>query len=203
MVSVQNVLDRVGPLSEIKQTSFSRLQRRLRGFKHRFTTGDEVAGLLYGAGEILRDRGSLGEFVRDHIDDSQRTVIESMTAFASALVDGSKGRCRALVSDPGKGSACKRLNLYFRWMVRRDAVDPGGWAVAPNKLIVPLDTHMHRFALRYGLTARRAADLKTAVEITDGFRKFCPEDPVKYDFALTRIGILKTAGFEVVSLRQK
>ena len=75
-------------------------------------------------------------------------------------------------------------------MVRRDEVDPGGWSSVPvSKLIVPLDTHMHRICLLLNLTKRRQADLRTAVDITHAFRKIAPEDPVRYDFALTRLGI--------------
>jgi uncharacterized protein (TIGR02757 family) len=75
-------------------------------------------------------------------------------------------------------------------MVRRDSVDPGGWdRISPEQLIIPLDVHMHRICLALGLTARRQADLKTALEITQSFRAYAPDDPVKYDFALTRIGI--------------
>ena len=96
----------------------------------------------------------------------------------------------SLLPDPSRGSAVKRLNLYLRWMVRKDDVDPGGWEDVPaSKLIVPLDTHMYHFGQCYGFTCRKSADLKTAIEITRGFRQLNPEDPVKYDFAITRFGI--------------
>jgi uncharacterized protein (TIGR02757 family) len=195
--SVENVLDRLKSPATVQTASLSELRRCFSGFKHRFTVGDEVAGLLFGAGRIIRQSGSLGQFVASHISSSDKTVLKAMTALTDALVDGSNGLCRGLVSDPRKGSACKRLNLYFRWMVRKDDVDPGGWPISPAKLIVPLDTHMHRFALTEGLTTRKAADMKTALQITAEFRKLSPEDPIKYDFALTRLGILKTAGYEV------
>jgi uncharacterized protein (TIGR02757 family) len=75
-------------------------------------------------------------------------------------------------------------------MVRSDAVDPGGWdEISPSKLIVPLDVHMHRICRFLGITSRKQADIRTALEITEGFRAFAPADPIKYDFALTRIGI--------------
>ena len=61
----------------------------------------------------------------------------------------------------------------------------------PSKLLVPLDTHMHRIAMTLGLTKRKQADLRTALEITEAFRKFSPSDPVRYDFVLTRFGIRK------------
>jgi uncharacterized protein (TIGR02757 family) len=76
-------------------------------------------------------------------------------------------------------------------MIRRDAVDPGGWADAPARLLYPLDTHVHRFALDHGLTRRRAADLRTAREITARFRRIDPSDPVRFDFALIRAGIAR------------
>ena len=89
-----------------------------------------------------------------------------------------------------RGSACKRLNLFLRWMIRADGVDPGGWnMISASKLLIPLDVHMHRFSILLGLTERRHADLKTAREITESMKVFSPVDPVKYDFALTRLGI--------------
>ena len=82
----------------------------------------------------------------------------------------------------------------MRWMVREDNVDPGGWKrVSPSKLCVPLDTHMHRICLLLGLTARKNVDIKTALEITGAFHAIEPDDPVRYDFALTRLGIRKDA----------
>ena len=100
------------------------------------------------------------------------------------------GKPRSLLPSPVAGSACKRLNLFLRWMVRRDEVDPGGWDhVPPSKLIVPLDIHMHRISLQLGLTGRKQANLKAACEITNAFRAIEPDDPVRYDFSLTRLGI--------------
>ena len=113
--------------------------------------------------------------------------------FARTQFDMSGGYRQCLLPSPESGSACKRLNLFLRWMVRSDAVDPGGWSgVSPAMLIVPLDTHMHRIAAKLGLTKRRAADFRAAREVTGAFRTIAPEDPVKYDFALTRLGILRS-----------
>jgi uncharacterized protein (TIGR02757 family) len=82
------------------------------------------------------------------------------------------------------------MNLFLRWMVRRDRVDPGGWDGIPcSNLIIPLDTHMHRISLALNLTKRKQANMNTALAITSCFKKIVPEDPVKYDFALTRLGI--------------
>jgi uncharacterized protein (TIGR02757 family) len=82
------------------------------------------------------------------------------------------------------------MNLFLRWMARKDRVDPGGWNGIPlSKLIIPLDTHMHRISLALNLTKRKHANMATALEITSVFKKIVPDDPVKYDFALTRFGI--------------
>ena len=87
-------------------------------------------------------------------------------------------------------SACKRLNMLLRWMARKDSpVDLGLWNIDPSKLIIPVDTHVHRMALDLGLTKRRQADMKTALEITDAMREIWPEDPAKGDFALFGYGI--------------
>ena len=82
--------------------------------------------------------------------------------------------------------------MFLRWMVRKDEVDPGGWDSVPaSKLIVPLDIHMHRICLSLKLTKRKQGDLRTAVDITHAFRRIAPEDPVRYDFVITRLGIRK------------
>lgn len=95
-----------------------------------------------------------------------------------------------LLPRPSRGSACKRLFLYLRWMVRKDSVDPGGWTrVSPSRLVVPLDTHMGSACRRLGLVIRKTDDLKAALEATESFRRLRPDDPVRYDFALTRPGI--------------
>ena len=87
-------------------------------------------------------------------------------------------------------SACKRLNMLLRWMARKNSpVDLGLWDIDPAKLIIPVDTHVHRMALELGLTQRKQADMKTALEITDAMREIWPEDPTKGDFALFGYGI--------------
>lgn len=87
-------------------------------------------------------------------------------------------------------SACKRLNMLLRWMARKNSpVDLGLWDIDPSKLIIPLDTHVHRMALELGLTKRKQADMKTALEVTDAMREIWPEDPAKGDFALFGYGV--------------
>ncbi|HSE64208.1 MAG TPA: DUF2400 family protein, partial [Thermoanaerobaculia bacterium] len=98
---------------------------------------------------------------------------------------------RFFFPSPSSGSACKRWNLYLRWMVRKDAMDFGLWRAIPtSRLVIPTDTHVHRVARRLGLTRRKSADWKTAREITDRLARLDPQDPVRYDYALCNLGTI-------------
>lgn len=155
-------------------------------FRHRFTEADELQIVLNAAASVQAACGGTlqGAFpARGSIVDRQRALVEAV--LREAGLDRS-----TLLPDVGLGSACKRLNLMFRWLVREDEVDPGGWtAVDRSELLVPVDVHMHRIGVGLGFTARRQADMATVREITDGFRRVRPDDPVRYDFCLTRPGI--------------
>jgi uncharacterized protein (TIGR02757 family) len=160
----------------------------VRGFKHRWTADRDVVELLTGLQAVRRSHGSLEACFMEGLGEKAADTRVGLGHLVKAL-RARGGACRML-ADPAGGSACKRLHLFLRWMVRKDAVDPGGWDRVPRSLlIVPLDTHMHRVGLALGFTQRKQADGKTALEITEGFRRLCPEDPVRYDFALTRPGI--------------
>ena len=159
-------------------------------FKHRFTTGYDINILLKNVAEILHEYGTLEEFLRECLKISEDDIFSGLDEFSGRLSRGKEEGSFSLVTAPKDGSACKRLFLYLKWLVRKDDVDPGGWNVLrPCDLIVPTDTHMHSIASKLGFTRRKNADLKCAVEITEGFREICPEDPAKYDFVLTRFGI--------------
>jgi len=168
-------------------------------FKHRFTTDDDLVEMLLGAMRIVRRHGSLCNCLVDGLKDEHKTVIPALATFVEALTFGQKTRNRrnSLLPSPKLGSACKRLNLFLRWMVRRDEVDPGGWDGVPaSKLLVPLDTHIHRIGLALGFTDRKCADIRCALEIANAFKRFAPEDPARYDFALTRLGIRADSDLE-------
>ena len=191
--SVASVLGRMGqsPAAFLRASSRESLHASLCGFVHRFTTGAELCDLLLGARRVLRGRGSLESAFVAGLREEHETVFPALCAFAEELRAGGDGPCSHLLPAPSRGSACKRLNLFLRWMVRHDAVDPGGWGRVPaSKLVVPLDVHMHRIGLALGLTTRKQANMRTALEITRGYREVAPDDPVRYDFALTRLGIL-------------
>jgi uncharacterized protein (TIGR02757 family) len=168
------------------------LRDLFRSFKHRFTNGAEVAALLIAVKRTIVEYGSLEALFAAGLKKQDDTVLPALALFVDHLRTSAGGpnACPSLLSSPADGSACKRLNLYLRWMVRRDRVDPGPWhRVARSKLVVPLDTHMFRIARALGLTRRRQANLKTALETTQAFARHSPRDPVRYDFCLTRLGI--------------
>jgi len=188
--SVGTVLDVMGPspADYVASASSTSLRRDFSEFKHRFATGEHLSVMLIGARNMIREYGSLLACFLDGYDAADPNVLPGLTRFCEKLVLA--GDPAHLIPRPERGSACKRMHLFLRWMVRKDTVDPGGWdAVDPAKLIVPLDVHMHRVCTFLGLTSRKAADLKTALEVTAAFARWVPEDPVRFDFALTRFGI--------------
>ena len=190
--SVSRVLGRMGstPTSFLLDRSLSDLLCLFKDFRHRFTTGDEVAYLLWGAKGLIERYGSLYACFMAGLDRGDETVLPALSAFVGEIQTAFPKRENSLLPSPEKGSACKRLNLFLRWMVRKDKVDPGGWdRVSPEKLMIPLDTHMHRIGRHLRFTHRNQADMRTVMDITCAFRKIAPEDPVRYDFALTRLGI--------------
>lgn len=192
--SVATVLGRLGPspAAFVASASDRFLKESFADFRHRFSTGEDVARLLMGARDVMGRHGSLGECFLKTYRYGEDTILPGLALFVDALSTSFEGCPNSLLPRPQKGSACKRLNLFLRWMVRRDRVDLGVWdRVAPARLIIPLDTHMHRIAIDLGFTKSRCATMKTALEITRAFRRIDPDDPVRYDFALTRSGIRK------------
>ncbi len=187
-----HVLEKMqSPPDFLHNSSRKELERTFADFKHRWVTGTDLSAMLHGAGKLISKHGSLEGAFSEHVKSGQQTALPALKGFLKDLhkASGNSGRNR-LLPDPDGGSALKRFNLFLRWMVRRDDVDPGGWScIGPDMLLVPLDTHMHSICRHLDLTDRKQADMKTVLQITDAFRKVHPQDPVRYDFALTRLGI--------------
>jgi uncharacterized protein (TIGR02757 family) len=192
------------PYEAILATESDELLRAFRGFKHRFTTGRHLAWFLLIVKDVLSEFGSLKAFfLRGYVRD-RPSIRDSLISFVKELLrygnrniyrsveDARRDGALFLVPSPETGSACKRLNLFLRWMVRTaDNVDFGLWPeVNPSQLVIPLDTHIARISHYLGLTRRKTSDWKTAEEITQTLRTLDPMDPLKYDFSLTRLGIL-------------
>ncbi len=170
--------------------------RTFARFSHRFHKTPDLVALLERIALAVHRHGSLGALFRSGYDAKDPDVGPSLARFTHALVTIEGARpapksLRYLLASPADGSACKRMNLFLRWMVRREAPDLGLWDfVDPAKLIVPLDTHVYRIATFLGLNGRKSADWKAAQGITARLARFDASDPVRYDFAICRLGIL-------------
>lgn len=198
--SVQKVLDITTdrPREYLLGSSPASIRKALRRFKHRFTTDEDMTDLLLGVRRVVKEYGSLNECFLAGYKKGDDTVLGALTGFVGKLACGGVH----MLPDPGRGGACKRLNLFLRWMVRKDAVDPGGWnGISKRALIVPLDVHMARIGCGMGMTLRRTTDMKMALEITAFFGRMSPDDPVKYDFVFTRFGIRNDMTYEDLSKR--
>lgn len=174
-------------------------EKQFRGFAHRFHKTADLVVLLERIAVVVGEHGSLGGLFRACYDPADADIGPALGRFVKAIIGGlvprrssrSAKSLQSLLSSPDDGSACKRMNLYLRWMVRRTAPDLGLWDfVDPAKLVMPLDTHVHRIATFLGLNDRKSADWKTARLLTDRLARLDPADPIRYDFALCRLGIL-------------
>jgi uncharacterized protein (TIGR02757 family) len=204
--SIQTVLGALGepPARAVRRVEPRAMAQRLRRFRHRFNDGRDVACLLFFIRQMLERDGSVEAFFARGLVAGAPDVgpaLASFTARALALDHGGLYGRRALPAgagvrfffpSPDDGSACKRLNLYLRWMARRDKVDLGVWrAVDPAGLVIPLDAHIYAIARRVRLTRYRSPGWRMAVDITRRLRRLDPADPVKYDFAFHRMGLFK------------
>jgi uncharacterized protein (TIGR02757 family) len=203
--AVSEVLDAMGPSPArfLRRFEPARDGVRFKGFVYRFFRERDLVSASFLAREMMTGHGSIGTFFERGYRPFDNDTGPALTAFVRSFADmgapvtAAAGLApgtglRAFLADPADGSACKRLNLFLRWMVRTRSPDLGLWPGIPaSKLMIPLDTHLARFGRRLGLTTRSSADWKMAAELTESLRRFDPEDPVKYDFALCTIGKLQ------------
>ena len=180
----------------------------LRPLVHRWTSGDDFVALIWLLRQLLADHGTLERAFASGLEAADVDVERALDRFSThaRAVDfrpayGRRPRRPGVfyfLPCPSAGSACKRLNLFLRWMVRHDAVDPGGWSsVLPRQLIVPLDTHTIRSGKCLGLTSRVSPGWKMASDITAALRQFDPDDPVRYDFSLCHLSMMGACGFHM------
>jgi uncharacterized protein (TIGR02757 family) len=174
--------------------------RHFRAINYRFNKGSDVLCLVYMVSVALQRWGSLRNIFYSYYKPDHEDTWEALKGFISlfrrmdtSVIYGKNVKPYGLTQFfplPEKGSPCKRMNLFLRWMVRKGDIDFGIWdKIPPSKLIIPLDTHIARIAKCLGLTKRTSTDIRTAREITASLRRFDPIDPLKYDFALCHQGI--------------
>ena len=174
---------------------------------HRWTRGRDFVALLWTLRQLIERHGSLERSVARYLDANAADVGAAIEQFAgeARAVDWRPVYGRRVPEQPGvcyffarpsTGGACKRINLFLRWMVREDRVDPGGWSsIARRQLIVPLDTHTIRVGRCLKLTTRASPGWKMAVDITAALRAFDPDDPVRYDFSLCHLSMMGACGW--------
>lgn len=172
--------------------------KRFQDFRHRTFLGKDATGLLHFLKNVYQKEDGLQSYFSGHPSEP---VYHGLSALARdfARHPAVWERSRKHISSPERKSACKRLNMFLRWMVRSNegGVDFGRWTcLSPADLIIPLDVHVFRSARGLGLLRSRQANWKAAIELTDWLRMWDPDDPVRYDFALFQLGRTGRSAFE-------
>lgn len=175
-------------------------ERSFKGISYRFQSERDIVALLYVLSQVIKKSGSLEAAFMRHYSGRDADVGPALQGMVGQLRDvdvsavygrdASPAGLWQMLPSPRGGSACKRLNLFMRWVVRRADIDLGIWkGVSPGSLVIPLDTHIARVSRCLGLTKRRSSGWTTAVEITRSLSALDALDPLKYDFALCHRGI--------------
>ena len=206
--SIERVLAVMGPApaAYVRRFDPHRDGPSFAGIVHRWTREADIVAMLWLLRQMIDRAGSVEGFFLEGYDPGAEDIAGALDSFstrAMALdlkaaygrVPKRPGVCY-FFPQPSKGSGCKRLNLFLRWMVRRDALDLGVWRrVSPAQLIVPLDTHVIRVGRCLRLTTYTSPGWRMARDITASLRKLDPLDPVKYDFSVCHLGMMNACGF--------
>jgi uncharacterized protein (TIGR02757 family) len=206
--SIDTLLTSVGPhpAAFVRHFEPEAAPARMREMVHRWIRGEDLIALLWILRQMLERSGSIEAFFLEGLnpaDDDIGPALDSFSSRALALdITRAYGRrprrpgvCY-FFPRPSAGSACKRLNLFLRWMVRSDEVDLGVWRGVPrSKLIVPLDTHVIRLGRCLRLTRYRSPGWRMAADITASLRELNSDDPVRFDFSLCHVGMMNACGY--------
>ena len=185
---ITSVLEKLpSPYYNINTYSENELSDLFSNFKYRFYKPEDIICLLLAIKDVIQKFGSLNACFSSGYKDNHKTIHPALIVFVNNL---NCNKQLKMIADPSKNSACKRLMLYMRWMIREDNIDPGGWVGIPkSKLIIPLDTHIYKISKMFNLTTRNDTGIKTALEITENLKNIDRDDPIRFDFSLTRPGI--------------
>ena len=206
--SIQTLFAAIGPnpAAFVRRFEPQAAPATLHRMVHRWIRGADLIALLWILRQMFDRSGSIERFFLEGYSESAEDVgvaLDSFSRRALALdlkraytrVPKRAGVCY-FFPRPSAGSACKRLNLFLRWMVRRDEVDLGVWtSVSPSKLVVPLDTHVIRLGRCLRLTKYASPGWKMAADVTASLRRLSPADPVRFDFSLCHVGMMNACGY--------
>jgi len=190
---IESVIANLGehPSQSILQLHPDQIRKRLKSAYYRFYRSEDIVQLILAIRHCLINEKSLGESFKTAWTGD---VCKSLYAFNQKLKQNIKINSvglKYMFPNPLNGVA-KRNHMFLRWMARKDEIDLGLWNfISPSKLLIPLDTHLFDISKRLGLTKRLSASRNAVLEITGKLRELNPNDPLKYDFALCRLGILK------------
>ncbi len=166
------------------------IKRGVDGAIYRFQNSEDIAQFFISLHRIKQDNSLEDLFIQGY--KKNKNIIDGVHCLISSIYSINPYKSRGyefLIGKIGTNSPYKRYNMYLRWMVREDNLDLGLWSgVDRSDLLAPLDTHTHKMALKLGLIKRKSYDLKACLELTEAFKKFDKNDPIKYDFALYRMG---------------
>lgn len=207
--SIEALLRAMGPhpAAFVRRFDAPRHRGPLEPLVHRWIRGRDLVALLVILQRMLRESGSLEAFFLAGDDASQPDVGAALDSFSLRALQTDLRPAYGLrlpkrpgvcyfFPRPSSGSACKRLNLFLRWMVRRDEIDLGVWqGVSAARLVVPLDTHVIRLGRCLRLTRYASPGWKMAADITAALRDIDPTDPVRYDFSLCHVGMMNACGY--------
>ncbi len=207
--SIESLLSAMGPhpAAFVRGFDIDRDRAAIDPIVHRWIRGADLLALMLVLKRMLAESGSIEGFFVDGDEGSAPDISPGLESFSRRALEtdlravyGRSLPKRAGVGyffpRPSGGSACKRLNLFLRWMVRRDAIDLGVWSgVAKSRLIVPLDTHVIRLGRCLRLTRRVSPGWRMAADITAALRAIDAEDPVRFDFSLCHVGMMNACGY--------
>ncbi len=171
-------------------------KKLFNGLYYRFNSHSDINNMFRSLQNVLAVNGTLKKYFFSGYSADDENILKALSHFSGGLNNNKRETDKRyyhyLFSDPKNKSTCKRMNLFLRWMVRKDEIDYGLWSEIPSsKLIMPVDTHIAKISRQLHLVKRNTVDLKFALELTGELKKFDSNDPVKYDFALCHIGIDK------------
>ena len=212
MASVLNSIDTLfaiigpRPAEFVRRFDPAKASPAMRAMVHRWIRGDDLVALLWILRQMLDRSGSIEGFFLEGFSDEHEDIGPALDSFSTRALALDMRRAYGrqprrpgvcyFFPRPSAGSACKRLNLFLRWMARSDEVDLGVWRGVPrSKLIVPLDTHVIRLGRCLRLTRYSSPGWRMAADITASLRALNPEDPVRFDFSLCHVGMMNACGF--------
>ena len=172
-------------LNYIKNGDFS----NLKNFEYRFSKDFDIIQIFKCLNKLYNNSEGLEELFR-YSYNSKKLLQGVVDYFYSNVSDNVGQGFFHMIPNPQNGGAMKRMNMFLRWMVRKSDVDLGIWEfIKPSELLIPLDVHVARVSRNMGLLKRKSNDFKAVIELTEQLKKFCPEDPIKYDFAMFAFGV--------------